>query len=72
MATDLRTNQNALFTNGSVDIRENIAAAGPAGADEESRTRDLARRYHCEFFDLRNFHLDTGLLRKVPVELMFR
>jgi type IV pilus assembly protein PilB len=32
----------------------------------------VARRYHCEFLDLRNFRLDSALLRKVPVELMFR
>jgi type IV pilus assembly protein PilB len=73
MATNLQTNSNALFANGSDDIHENIAPAVTApAAEEESRTRDLARRYHCEFLDLRNFHLDTGLLRKVPVELMFR
>ncbi len=41
-------------------------------AEEEARARDLARRYHCEFLDLRNYHLDTALLRKVPVEMMFR
>jgi type IV pilus assembly protein PilB len=43
-----------------------------AGTEEESHARDLATRYRCEFLDLRNFHLDAALLRKVPVELMFR
>jgi len=40
--------------------------------DEEARARDLARRYRCEFVDLRNFHIDHELFRSVPVELMFR
>jgi type IV pilus assembly protein PilB len=39
---------------------------------DENQSRELARRYHCEFLDLRNFQLDTALLRKIPVELMFR
>ncbi len=43
-----------------------------APTDEEARARELATRYRCEFLDLRNFHLDNALLRKVPVELMFR
>ncbi|HET8666382.1 MAG TPA: GspE/PulE family protein, partial [Terriglobales bacterium] len=48
--------------------------ATPAGtpAEEEQRARDLARRYRCEFVDLRNFHLNNDLFRKVPVDLMFR
>ena len=41
-------------------------------AEEESRARDLARRYRSEFVELRNFHLDHDLFRSVPVELMFR
>ena len=32
----------------------------------------LARRYHCEFVDLENFHIDPELFRSVPLELMFR
>src|SRR5690242_11848888 len=44
----------------------------PGGPDEESRAKDLARRYRCEFVDLRNYPIQHDLLRKVPVELMFR
>src|SRR3954471_785286 len=39
---------------------------------EESRARDLARRYRCEFVDLKNFHIQHDLFRSVPVDLMFR
>jgi type IV pilus assembly protein PilB len=49
---------------------------GPGGpvdqAAEETRARDLARRYRCEFVDLRNFHIHHELFRSVPVDLMFR
>jgi len=41
-------------------------------ADEEARARDLARRYRCEFVDLRNFHIHHDLFRSVKVDLMFR
>ena len=43
MATDKKT----LFVNGG-----NGAVAGTP-AEEEARARDLARRYRCEFLDLR-------------------
>jgi len=48
--------------------------AMPAGtpAEEEQRARELARRYRCEFVDLRNFHLNNELFRKIPVDMMFR
>ncbi len=39
---------------------------------EESRARELANRYRCEFVDLRNHHIHHELFRKVPVDLMFR
>ena len=42
------------------------------GVDEESRARDLARRYRSDFIDLRNFHIHHDLFRSIPVELMFR
>ncbi len=51
----------AIFVNG-----------GPAPANEEERGRDLARRYRCEFVDLKAFHLQQELFRKIPVEWMFR
>jgi type IV pilus assembly protein PilB len=60
MATDKRS----LFLNGDG------ATATPA--EEEARARDLARRYRCEFLDLKNYHIQHDLLRTVPVELMFR
>jgi len=41
-------------------------------AEDELRARELAKRYRCEFVDLRNFHLQHDLFKKVPVDLMFR
>ena len=43
-----------------------------AAAEEQLHTRELARRYRCEFLDLHDFRLDTTLLRNVEVGLMFR
>ena len=45
---------------------------GLATADEVQHGMDLARRYRCEFIDLKNFHIQHELFRKVPVDLMFR
>jgi type IV pilus assembly protein PilB len=53
----------AIFVNGS---------GGLATADEVQHGMDLARRYRCEFIDLKNFHIQHELFRKVPVDLMFR
>jgi len=39
---------------------------------EAEKARDIARRYRCEFVDLRNFQLHHDLFTKVPVHLMFR
>jgi type IV pilus assembly protein PilB len=47
-------------------------AAGQTPADEESRARDLARRYRSEFVDLRSFQIHHELFRSIPVDLMFR
>src|SRR5580698_7305524 len=41
-------------------------------ADEVEHGKDLARRYRCEFVDLKNFHIQHELFRKIPVDLMFR
>src|SRR5947209_1916049 len=41
-------------------------------ADEESRARELARRYRCDFIDLRSYPLHPELFRKIPVDQMFR
>ncbi len=45
--------------------------APPTNAETEA-TQDLARRYRCEFLDLRNTHLQPDLFKKVPVDMMFR
>jgi type IV pilus assembly protein PilB len=44
----------------------------PGGQDERAHAEALARRYHAEFVDLKNFKIQHELLRTVPVELMFR
>jgi type IV pilus assembly protein PilB len=62
----MATDKKSLFINGV----EGIIPATPA--EEETRAQDLARRYRCEFLDLRNHHIQHDLMRKVPVELMFR
>jgi len=41
-------------------------------ADEQAHAQDLARRYRCEFVDLKNFHIQHELFRKIKVDLMFR
>src|SRR5215467_15796031 len=41
-------------------------------ADEQAHAEDLARRYRCEFVDLKNFHIQHELFRKIKVDLMFR
>jgi type IV pilus assembly protein PilB len=40
--------------------------------DELERARDIARRYRCEFIDLKEFQLHHDLFEKIPVDLMFR
>jgi type IV pilus assembly protein PilB len=40
--------------------------------DERAQAQDLARRYRCEFVDLKNFHIQHELFRKIKVDLMFR
>jgi len=41
-------------------------------ADELAHAQELARRYRCEFVDLKNFHIQHELFRKIKVDLMFR
>ena len=43
-----------------------------ADSGDIDKARDVARRYRCEFIDLRNFQLHHHLLEKVPVKLMYR
>jgi type IV pilus assembly protein PilB len=40
--------------------------------EEQRRAQELARRYRCEFIELKGFKIQHELFRKVPVELMFR
>ena len=42
------------------------------GLDETERARALARRYHSEFVDLKNFKIQHELFKSVPVDMMFR
>lgn len=39
---------------------------------EEQNARALATRYRLEFIELKDFQIDHGLFRTIPVELMFR
>jgi len=40
--------------------------------NDETRARELARRYRSEFVDLKNYHIQHELFRSVPVDLLFR
>jgi type IV pilus assembly protein PilB len=53
----------AIFVNGN---------GGVAVSDEIAHGQDLARRYRCEFVDLKNFHIQHDLFRKIKVDYMFR
>jgi len=44
----------------------------PAEGDEISRAQALAKRYHSEFVDLKNFRIQHELFKSVPVDMMFR
>jgi len=61
----MATEKKSIFLNG---------AGGGNGtpAEEESRARDLACRYRCEFLDLKNYHIQHELFRKIEADLMFR
>ena len=39
--------------------------------NETERAQLMARRYHSEFIDLRDFKIQHELVKSVPVELMF-
>ena len=60
--------RKSLFVNGGNGGR----VATEHHADDESRARDVARRYRCEYIDLRDFQLHHDLFKKIPVDLMFR
>src|SRR5579863_3097145 len=42
------------------------------GMNEVERAQALARRYHAEFVDLKNFKIQHELFKSVPVDMMFR
>ncbi len=42
------------------------------GMDENERARALAKRYHADFVDLKNFKIQHELFKSVPVDMMFR
>ncbi len=50
----------------------NGASRAETLAADMERAQDIARRYRCEFVDLRNFQLQHDLFKKIPVDLMFR
>jgi type II secretory ATPase GspE/PulE/Tfp pilus assembly ATPase PilB-like protein len=41
-------------------------------SDESERARELAKRYRCEFVDLRDYKIHHELFKTIPVDLMFR
>src|SRR6476469_9138324 len=41
-------------------------------AAEEMKARKLAHRYQLEFVDLEHFHIDHGLFRSIPADMMLR
>ena len=49
-----------------------VNSGNGGGSDEETRGRDLAQRYRCEFVDLRHLNMHHELFKSVPVDLMFR
>jgi type IV pilus assembly protein PilB len=57
--------KKSIFVNGGNGSSMSIA-------DELAHAQDLARRYRCEFVDLKNFHIQHELFRKIKVDLMFR
>ncbi len=50
----------------------NGAGASVAATDEVVRAQDVARRYRCEYVDLRDFQLHHDLFSKIDPRLMFR
>ena len=44
----------------------------PTELDETERAKTLAQRYRCEFVDLKHFRIQHELMKRVPVDMMFR
>jgi len=49
-----------------------LAVPFEQGMDEVERAQLIARRYHAEFIDLKNFKISHELFKSVPVDMMFR
>jgi type IV pilus assembly protein PilB len=62
--TDETQQQTALYVAGDAPVVDRAA--------EEVDARRLARRYQLEFVDLDEFHIDHGLFRSIPADLMLR
>src|SRR5437868_7088720 len=52
--------------------RSTLFISGNGGTNDEAQARELAQRYRREFVNLEGFHIHHELLRKIPVDLMFR
>ena len=46
--------------------------AQPIEINEAERAQALAQRYRCEFVDLKHFRIQHELMKRVPVDMMFR
>jgi len=46
--------------------------AQPIEMNETERAQALAQRYRCEFVDLKHFRIQHELMKRVPVDMMFR
>ncbi len=57
--------KKSLFVNGS---NGGVMTLG----EEMAHAEEMARRYRCEFVDLKSFHIQHELFRKIKVDLMFR
>jgi len=49
-----------------------VALPVPLQMDERDHAEALARRYRCDFVDLKSFRIQHELFRTVPVDIMFR
>ncbi len=65
--------QKPILVGGNGGLPPQMPGKRPGDNDGDmDKARDVARRYRCEFIDLRNFQLHHNLLEKVPVKLMYR
>src|SRR5258708_15623635 len=63
----MATDKDSIFVDGG---NGRTLGLGDAAA-QEKHAREQARRYRREFVDLRDFHIQHELFRKIPVDLMF-